>query len=355
MIFKLFFFFLLPLLLLSAPFSIPQLITINNENVRLSKNCDLSLLDHINSFSFTNGKISFNTTPLPTFEAFFLNVFNFFCDELPKTSYLDLKPALKKFSFLNATTYNENMGTWQTALTMINILLKRCKKNINNELKFFWKMWKLEEIVAKPKNKELMSYSFEYGLDSDLQQNPPKKFLNLLKLVLTEFNFLLTIDLMPSSEKYPDFDGVLNKENPIGPQGYKFIFNNYAKKIEFHFVEFSIKIKLKGTLFLYFCNEKGHLLNNFKWEKIDTNDSFEVLNFKLHDKKLRIIDGRSFMVDYKGKGAFMLREGDDDRLNDNIRLQKRYINRNYANKWKNTDIFVGKKSVAINMTLEIIQ
>ncbi len=355
MIFKLYFLLLLPFSLLTHLLSIPQLIKINDENVRLSENCDLSLLENINSFSFNNGNISFNTTPIPTFESIFFNVFNFYNKELPKTSYLDMKPVLKKLSSLSPTLLNENMGTWQTALMTVNGFLKRCDQQINKELNFFWKLWKLEEIVAKPKKTEFANFSFEYRLNSTLQQKPNQQFINKLKLFMSNYDFLLPIVLLPSSEKSLEFDGVFDSETPIGPQGYAVILNNLGKNLKLYFVQFSIKMKLKGTLFLYITDDKGKIKKNFQWNKIDTNGRFEVLNFELNDTKFALDNGCSFLVDYEGKGAFMLREGEDE-LNDNIILQKKYVKRNDVKNWKKSgnDIVDSKESVAMNLTMKII-
>ena len=357
MIFKLFFLLLLPCLLLSGPINIQNLISINDENFRLSKNCDLSALEHVNRFSFSNGKIIFNTTALPTFESIFLEVFNFYNDDLPKTSYLDMNPVLKKYTKLNATILNEQMGSWQTALTTVNGILKRCDKKINSDVFFFWKLWKLEEILVKPKITEFSSFSFDYEFNATLQQQPHDKFLNVLRLVMNDFQFLLNITLLPSSEKYLEFKGVSHQETPIGPQGYTIWFENYAKKFELYFVEFSIKMKLNGTLFMYITDERGRIKRNFKWEKIDTKDAFDVINIKLDNQRFVLGNGYSFLFDYEGIGAFMLREGEVEKMNDLIMMKKIYVNRDDVKNWKNTgkDMVGTKQSVAVNLTMEIFK
>ena len=121
-------------------------------------------------------------------------------------------------------------------------------------------------------------------------------------------------------------------------------------------VELGDKMLLFGE-FMYITDERGRIKRNFKWEKIDTKDAFDVINIKLDNQRFVLGNGYSFLFDYEGIGAFMLREGEVEKMNDLIMMKKIYVNRDDVKNWKNTgkDMVGTKQSVAVNLTMEIFK
>lgn len=250
------------------------------------------------------------------FNDYFINVHNFFKDDLPTNEYFDVKDVLNKYLLIDKSIIESVLESWDNCL---NTILKELKAKINLIDEYYFSIEKIisnfgidfkENIYCynfKPISEKISNFTFSYVIEGNQTSNDEN---------LTNLQNLLKNNFVQTKDNYQILSFVKNNNEPINvyptsiqANGDPYKYRGYILKLTKHIKvnSLSVLITLVGVLNVYLIDETGKIIHHSKKTCNSSLPNWEEVEFG----NVTVKNLYSILINYDGTGNLSYQEGNN--------------------------------------------